>query len=384
MATLRRLGAMTTLRIGIIGAGGVAQVEHVPNLLRLRPLFTIVGIYDPSATARGFLSARYGLAAFDSLEALLSKPLDAVLIAAPDALHKEHALVALEHGLHVFCEKPLCYAAADIDDLIAARNTSGRILQVGYMKRFDPSYEAALERLPDNAGSLRHVSVEVTDPDAWPFVRHHDWRRAEDVPQTLIDDVAEKQRQQVARAVQVPLDELGFRGFCGAYCSSLVHDVNAVYGLLDRMGVPDGEIVGAQLYARGEGGHGVVRLLGGQALWTMTHLAVPRLPEYRERISLYFDEASLELEFPSPYLNHHPTRLTLKRGREHRLVCEDIRSGYEEPFIEELKGFWSAVVEGAAVRNTAEQARRDMRLLSGLASWHATHQPQGITRGAAS
>ena len=175
---------------------------------------------------------------------------------------------------------------------------------------------------------------------------------------------------------------MAYRGFCGAYCSALVHDVNAVHGLLDALGVPTGDIVGAQLYAGGDGGHGSVRLLGGQALWTMTHLTVPMLPDYRERITLWFDDASLELEFPSPYLNHQPTRLTIKSGGGHRLHTEDIRAGYEEAFIEELKGFWSAVTQGAPVRNTPEQAARDMDLLAGLARRHATHLPQPISQGA--
>lgn len=371
---------MEPLRIGVIGAGGIAQVEHLPNLLRLKHLFTVVGVCDPSPTARNFIARRHGLDTVETADDLLAQPLDAVLVASPDALHKEHVLAGLARGLHVFCEKPLCYAPADIDALIAARNIAGTVLQVGYMKRFDPSYEAALDHLPGSAQTLRHVAVEVNDPDAWPFVRHHDWQPGGDVAPELIAETRAKQQEQVARAVGMKLDALAYRGFCGAYCSALVHDVNAVHGLLDVMGVGDGEIVGAQLYAGGDGGHGTLRLLGGQALCTMTHLTVPKLPDYRERITLYFDDASLELEFPSPYLNHQPTRLTVKRGREHRLISEDIRTGYEEAFIEELRGFWASVVEGRPVRNTAEQARRDMALLCGLTRWHVTHSPQHISQ----
>jgi len=56
-------------------------------------------------------------------------------------------------------------------------------------------------------------------------------------------------------------------------------------------------------------------------------------------------------------------------------------TGYDEAFIEELKGFWSAIVEGTPVRNTAEHARRDMALLLGLAQWHATHMPLAVIYG---
>ena len=49
------------------------------------------------------------------------------------------------------------------------------------MKRFDPHYEAALRLMPATREKLRYVSVEVNDPDAWPFVRHHATIAAQDV-----------------------------------------------------------------------------------------------------------------------------------------------------------------------------------------------------------
>jgi predicted dehydrogenase len=373
---------MRRIRIGVVGAGTIAQVEHVPNLIRLKDRFDVKGVCDPSAATRGFVTERYEIPAFDTLDKFLQLPLDAVVIASPDPLHKEHVLAAFERGLHVLCEKPLCYGSADIADLIAARDARGLVLQVGYMKRFDPSYEALLALLPAQSGTLRHVSVEVSDPDAWPFIQHHEWRRSDDVPQSLVDEVEIRRREQVAKAVSIPLDDVAYRGFCGAYCSSIVHDVNAVHGILDCLAVPEGEVAGAQLYARGVGGHGAVSLLGGEALWTMTHLAVPKLADYRERITIYFDDARLELIFPSPYLNHQPTQLSILQGRGHSLECRDIRTSYAEAFVEELKGFASAITDGKAVRNTAEQAARDMDLLAGLARWHASHPPQPIHQGA--
>jgi predicted dehydrogenase len=372
---------MQRIKVGVIGAGGVAQVEHIPNLLKLNRQFEILGVYDPSAKVREFIGEEFGLTAFDDLDRLLSQPLDAVVIASPDALHREQMLAAFARGLHVYCEKPLCYGVDDIDDVIAARDKAGKVLQVGYMKRFDPSYEAALKQLPGTAKTLRYVSVEVNDPDAWPFVRHYATCRGDDVPAELIAAASKKQREQVARAVSGLTAPDDFKGFTGAYCSSIVHDVNAVHGLLDALSVPHGDIVGAQLFARGEGGQGAVRLLGGQALWNMVHLAVPGLADYRERITLYFDDAILELEFPSPYLNHQPTRLTIRTSDGHTLSSRDVRSGYEEAFVEELKGFWSAIVEGQPVRNTAEHARRDMKLLAGLAQFHLAQGARSADSG---
>src|SRR4029078_12583348 len=192
---------MKRVRVGVIGGGGIAQVEHIPNLLKLKRRFELVGVYDPSPKVRFFVADEFGLAAFDPLDALLALPLDAVVIASPDALHKEHMLAAFSRGLHVFCEKPLCYPVAHIDEGMSARDGSGKVLQVGYMKRFDPSYETALKRLPGTAKTLRYVSVEGKDPDALPSLRHHNWLRGDDVPEVLVAEAKAMQREQVARAV---------------------------------------------------------------------------------------------------------------------------------------------------------------------------------------
>jgi predicted dehydrogenase len=365
---------MERLRVGVIGAGGVAQVEHIPNLLRLKDRFDLRAVADPSPRARDFVTSRYGVPTFADSAEVLALPLDAVVVASPDALHFAHVSAALMAGLHVFCEKPLCYGVFDIARLAALRDDAGRVLQTGYMKRFDPSYEALLVLLPDQSGALRQVSVEVIDPDAAPFIRHHDWQTGGDLPEAAGQALRDAQREQVARAVPVPLDETAYRGFCAAYASSIVHDVNAAHGILEALGTQVAGITGAALFANGMGGHGAVSLNKGDALWTMSHLTVPGLPHYSERITLVFEGSSLELEFPSPWLNHAPTRLIERRGRGLSLESRNIRRGYEEAFVEELKGFHGAITEGTPVRNTAEDAARDMELLAGLAAWHMTHK----------
>lgn len=361
---------LARLRVGIVGGGTIAQVEHIPNALRLRDKFDVIGVADPSATARCFISGTFGVAAFESAEHLFEMPLDAVIICSPDPLHEEHVRGAFARNLHVFCEKPLCYSPAEIDGLIAARDAAGKVLQVGYMKRFDPSYTHAIANLPGTAATLRYISVEVNDPDAWPFIGHYPTALGKDVPEHLVADVREKQAAQVRRAVAAGIDDKAIRGFATAYCSSLVHDVNAVYGLLDALDIADGEIVGACIFANGDGGQGAVSLLGGQVLWNMCHLTVPALADYRERISLYFDDSVLELEFPSPWLNYQPTRLLMRSSNRHVLSHLELRSGFANPYVDELESFFETCVHGATTRNPAEDARRDQALLCGLAARH--------------
>lgn len=358
---------MTRLKIGVVGAGLIGQVEHIPNLARLCSEFEIVGVADASPRMRAELQNR-GFRVFPTYRELLAQQLDAILIAAPDPYHAEIAIAALAVGLHVFCEKPLCYSVAEAKEVASARDRAGKVVQVGYMKRFDPSYEALLEMVPKDGRGLRFISVEVQDPDYWPFNQHQgNFVKTDDVPRELIEEAKSFRERQVLRATGRNLTGAELWGFTNSYCSSLIHNINAVHGLLDAMSLETGEVVGAAFFAGGDGGHGSVRIKQLDALWQMTHLFVPRVADYRERISLYFDDAVFELEFPSPYLNHFPTRLTVARSEGSRWQETKHRTSYEEPFVRELVGFWDSVVKGAPVRNTVEMAQRDLELAARLA-----------------
>src|SRR4029453_14040510 len=132
-----------------------------------------------------------------------------------------------------------------------------------------------------------------------------------------------------------------------------------------------GEIVGGRIFAAGDGGQGAVSLLNGQALWNMCHLTAPKAADYKERVSPYFDHAVLELEFPSPWLNHQPTRVSVKTSEGQLWRQTELRNGFEGAFVRELAAFHAACVESGPVRNTVEHARRDQALLCGLARHHA-------------
>ena len=113
---------MTRINVGIIGGGLITQVEHLPNLLQLPAQFEVAGLTDPSKTVRDHIEKRWGVKSFENADALFGEKLDAVLIATPDAYHADLAIAAMERGLHVFSEKPLCYDPADATRVIAARD----------------------------------------------------------------------------------------------------------------------------------------------------------------------------------------------------------------------------------------------------------------------
>jgi predicted dehydrogenase len=357
---------MGRLRIGLLGAGLVGQAEHAFYLWEDRERFDFVALGDASPAVRASLAARYGLnEVYPDLSGLLGCGLDALVIAAPDPFHPMLAAAALEAGLHVMCEKPLALTVEGCDEIAAARDRAGCVLQVAYMKRYDPAYRRALDLLPARVEEVKLISVEVNDPDHEPFVAHLPMTWPDDLPAAL----REKSRLEGARQLQAaagrPLDEAGARALANGFLSALVHDMAVVHGMLAHLGceLPREADHGALF----DGGRGVQLGFGlpGGGRVSMTHLNLPGVPDYTERVTVYCADRIVELTFPSPYLRHLPTRLTLRRrGKDRALDLIDHRVSYEEAFREELRAFHAAATGRTPVQTTAEQARRDVEILT--------------------
>ena len=358
---------MARLRVGLVGAGLVGQAEHAFYLWEERERFEFVALADASATVRSEVGARYGIETLSpDLEGLLGAKLDALVIAAPDPFHPELAVAALEAGMHVMCEKPLSLTLAGCDAIAKARDNAGKVVQVAYMKRYDPIYRRALDFLPKQIEDVKLISVEVNDPDQAPFVAHLPMTIPDDIPASLRDDFKTKNSAQLRESAGGEPGEAGGRALSGGFLSSLVHDVAVVHGMLGHMGadLPASAEHGA-IFDQGRGVQLAFGLPGGGRV-SMTHLNLAGVPDYTERVAVYCTDRIIELTFPSPYLRHLPTRLRVLRGGDgapHELMTQEFRTSYEEAFREELRAFYAAATGKAPVRTPVEQARRDVEFL---------------------
>jgi predicted dehydrogenase len=355
---------MRRVKIAVVGAGLISQVEHIPNLIFLKDHFDLIAVADPSAATRDHITSRYGITACSSVEEIFSLRPDAVVIATPDAYHSELVGEALARQIHVLCEKPLALSAPDIAELIVRRDGSGCVLQVGYMKRWDPSYELLLKQVSGLGSALRFISVEVNDPDSWPYVDHHTFFRPHDLPEQLRRENLTRLKAQAQQAVGRALSSDEVTAYTESYSACMIHDLNAVLGLLDEMRVHDRRALSGAFLANGKGASAVLALNQSQAICHLAYVSVPKLADYNERISLFFEDRRFELSFPSPYLNNFPTRLVAYTSDGSHLQVTEHRNGFHEAFVRELVGFWGAIVNGEQVRNTAEQAREDMVLIA--------------------
>jgi GFO/IDH/MocA oxidoreductase family protein len=256
------------IRIGVLGAGEIAQTTHLPNLEELSDLFHLVALAEPSRTAREALERRYRLeATYPEVGRLLEHArLDAVAICSPNSAHAEAALMALDAGLHVFVEKPLCITLGDADRIVDTRDRASRVVQIGYMNRYDLAYERMWAELPSSAENLRAVNVLTHDPNLGRFFQRYDTAFGGDVPEDVIQATRRAELDQVEMAVGSRSAEIAF-AFSEIFLGTLVHDVNLVHGLLEKMGEPlPAAVVDGAWWADGKAAMGASRLANG-ARW---------------------------------------------------------------------------------------------------------------------
>ena len=132
---------MGTLRIGVVGTGAIGT-EHARTLARRVGGATVTGVFDVDTARAAALAAELSATAHDSAEALVaSADVDAVVIASAGFAHAAQVHACLAAGKPVLCEKPLASTLDDARAVVAAEAVGGRrLVQVGFMRRFDPGY----------------------------------------------------------------------------------------------------------------------------------------------------------------------------------------------------------------------------------------------------
>ena len=131
-----------TVRVALIGAG-VMGADHAHIVSDDVPGAEVQVVCDVSEASARRVADACGVAhvACDAVEAIGRRDVDAVLIASPDATHAGLTRAAINLEKPVLCEKPLALTPADCLSVIEAERAIGRpLVQVGFMRRFDPSY----------------------------------------------------------------------------------------------------------------------------------------------------------------------------------------------------------------------------------------------------
>jgi myo-inositol 2-dehydrogenase / D-chiro-inositol 1-dehydrogenase len=164
------------LRVGVAGLGRLGR-RHAQNLAYRVPGATLAAACSPLdedlVWAREALPAARLYADYAAM--LADETLDAVWLVTPSALHAQQIVDALHAGKHVFCEKPLSLDVAECARVVVeAQRYANLQVTIGFMRRFDPSYQDAYAKV--RAGAIgrpflvRSQTCDLNDPEGF-FVR---------------------------------------------------------------------------------------------------------------------------------------------------------------------------------------------------------------------
>ena len=138
----------STIKICMVGAGRVGK-NHSNAILRHVPGMEIVALVDPDEKVLQGTATEFGIEGkFNSLDkAVEALDFDAVVITTPTFTHKDLAMEAAAHKKHIFLEKPMALNLEECDAIINSVREASVLLQLGFMRHFQPEFVAAFERI---------------------------------------------------------------------------------------------------------------------------------------------------------------------------------------------------------------------------------------------
>lgn len=178
------------LGIGLIGAGTIMRLSHIPTILG-SDFASLVGIYDHDHTRAEALVKSFGVGrCFESLESMLDcSEVDAVIIATPNNRHEEAVLASADAGKHILCEKPLGLDIQSCMRMVKAAEQSRVVLQVGFNQRFWGQTQIAKALI--DSGFIGDVqafrSVYSEKSTAYPATSSYRYDLAQSGGATIID-----------------------------------------------------------------------------------------------------------------------------------------------------------------------------------------------------
>lgn len=148
---------MQTLKVGLIGAGGIARGVHLPNYVKCGDRVELVAVADLDQDKAAQLAEDFSIAhVYEDYETMLRDvELDAVSICTPNKFHAQAAIAALQAGCHVLCEKPPAMTVAETEKMAEAAEKAEKILTYGFHYRHSAEVET-MKRFVE-AGELGQV-----------------------------------------------------------------------------------------------------------------------------------------------------------------------------------------------------------------------------------
>ncbi|MFT6169705.1 MAG: myo-inositol 2-dehydrogenase/D-chiro-inositol 1-dehydrogenase [Celeribacter sp.] len=185
-----------TLKIGVIGTGMIGR-DHTRRIEQVLAGAKIVALsdYTPAAATAVQADLAPNATVYETGEELIAAPdVDAILVCSTGATHEAYVLAAIKAGKPCFCEKPLATTAEGAKRIVDAEIAHGtRLVQVGFMRRYDAGYVALKQAVETQTGAplivkAAHRNPTVPEQYVTPMAIHDTFIHEIDVFRWLLDD----------------------------------------------------------------------------------------------------------------------------------------------------------------------------------------------------
>jgi predicted dehydrogenase len=348
------------IRVGVVGCGEVTQIMHLPTLAQLADLFEVTALCDVSPRVLHGVGAAWSVERrfADAAELVACEEVDAVLVANPDGFHADVTLAAIAAGKDVLVEKPMCIGLRECDEIIAAAESAGAIVQVGYMRRHAPALEHARDALSE-LGEVRFARVhDLIGRNEHIVGRTSRVIRADDLAPQVAAAAQARRRALLAEALGPLPEELVV-----AYSQLLglgSHDASAMRRLL-------GSPRGVAHAAAHHGGMYVTAVIDYGSFVCHFETGVDDIPRFDAHIEVFGATRVLRVQYDTPYVRNLPVRLTLLDANgEGGVVERHIHPCWGDPFVEEWRSFHAGVTERVPPASSPADFRHDLELFGAM------------------
>lgn len=349
---------MQRLKVGIVGCGAIAQIQHLPHLRLRDDLFEISALCDLSAGLLAALGEAYAVPAerrFLDYRRMVESDLDAVIV-CPAGSHAPAAIAAARAGKHVFVEKPMCHTAREAEEMAGAAREAGVVLQIGYMKRHDPAYLYGRERVREMT-DVRFVQVNHLHPNNDLHLREFKILRFGDIPDSARAALREEDSRLTQEAIgdATPMESRAYHAILG----SMIHDIGNLHGLFG----PPTRILSAAIWQDGGAITTTLEYLG-DIRCVATWIDLPELWDFRETLEVYGARERVLFSFPTGFSIGIPTDVTVQGMESDGTPWKkQVLVSHESSFLRELVYFHDCIVNGKTPETSGEAAIADIALV---------------------
>jgi len=365
---------VTPVRLGIIGCGAIAQVQHLPNLAMLTEEFEVTVVCDISSALAEYVANWFHVPRYvtDYRDVMSSNDVDAVLLLHPNP-KAEVAVAAFDAGKHVFLEKPICTSLQQADSMIAAARKSGKVGMAGYMKVYDPAYLVAQAEV-DTMSDIRFVQVNHIHTDNNFHLNNFRVKRFDDLPASVKEEGRDYSKAATYAAlgeVPAPVER------ALAMASGMIHDI---YSLRLMLGMPEA-VISTELWSESNSLTFMLEYPNG-ARCVASRVELPYLWDFKETLEVYGDSKRVLLSVPTGFSRGILSTLTVQEMDEKgNAYSKQPNVTWQSAFTQELLHFHECITKGTPCRTSLEEGRNDISLIIDIAKSYMNRSPVSVSDG---